>query len=412
MNSHIITIGDEILVGQTVDTNSTFIAQQLNRIGITVTKIQSIKDERKAILETLDDTLDNNDIIILTGGLGPTNDDITKKVLTEYFNDELLLRPDILEHNQLFFKRFNKPFLEVNKQQAMLPKGAKIIKNDLGTASGMWWTLPKGKHIISLPGVPYEMKGLFKKILPDLKPLSSSKDGIFHHTLLFQGIGETKLAELLKETENEMKTKGITVSYLPSVAQVKLRLTGTILQKKDILTELEKIKQNLIKYCYGEGDELLEEILGKLLIKNKSTIGTVESCTGGALASKFVSTPGSSAYFQGGLLTYSNYLKQNIADVPNQLIKKYGAVSKEVVESMAENGRKKLEVDYCISTSGIAGPTGGTAEKPVGLVWIGIATSSKTYAKAFNFGHNRKRNIESTVYYALNYLRRILINVE
>ena len=247
MNSQIITIGDEILVGQTIDTNSTFIAQQLNSIGIAVTEIQSIKDESKAIINSLNKALKDNKLIIITGGLGPTNDDITKKVLVDYFNDELILYPEILKLIQDFFKKFNKPFLDVNKQQAMLPKNAKIIKNDLGTASGMWWTLTNGKNVISLPGVPYEMKGLLKKIIPELKQ-QYNLDGLFHHTILFQGIGEAKLADLLKEKEEELRNKDITVSYLPSVGQVKLRLTGKASQKQYILNQLKQIKQDFIKY--------------------------------------------------------------------------------------------------------------------------------------------------------------------
>ncbi len=410
MNTHIITIGDEILVGQTVDTNSTYIAKELNKIGIAVNQIQSIKDDKNAIANTLSDALKNNKLIILTGGLGPTNDDITKKVLTDFFNDELILYPQILEKIQSFFKKFNKPFIEVNRQQALLPKKAKIIENDFGTASGMWWTTDDNKEIISLPGVPYEMKGLIKKIIPQIKAKYQLGD-LFHHTILFQGIGETKLAELLKEKESEVKQKGITVSYLPSVGQVKLRLTGKLSQKKYILETLHQIKNQFKQYCFGEQDELLEEVIGKILIKRNLTIGTVESCTGGALASKIVSVAGSSAYFKGSLLTYSNHLKHLIAGVDSDLIEKYGAVSQQVVEAMAKNGVIKLGVDYCISTSGIAGPTGGTKEKPVGMVWVGIATKTKVWTHQYNFGHNRERNIESTIMHALNFLRLVILDL-
>ncbi len=411
MNSHIITIGDEILVGQTVDTNSTYIAQQLNSIGVAVSEIQSIKDDETAIKTALTNALKNNNLVILTGGLGPTNDDITKKVLTNYFNDELILYPEILKRIKDFFKKFNKPFLEVNMHQAMLPKNAKIIDNDLGTASGMWWTTQDGKEVISLPGVPYEMKGLINKIIPQLQEKYQLGE-LYHHTILFQGIGEAKLAELLKDKEEEIRQKGITVSYLPSVGQVKLRLTGKQTQKDYILKELQQIKQTYIKYCFGEQNDLLEKVVGEILKSRQLTVGTVESCTGGALAAKLVSVAGSSAYYQGSFLTYSNQLKEKIVGVDKTLIEKHGAVSQEVVEAMAKNGVKKLGVDYCISTSGIAGPTGGTTEKPVGLVWVGIANKQQVWSKAFNFGHNRQRNIESTVYYALNFLRRIILEID
>ena len=410
MNAHIITIGDEILVGQTVDTNSTYIAQQLNSIGIAVSEIQSIKDEKDAIIDALKKALKKNKLIILTGGLGPTNDDITKKVLTDFFNDKLILYPQILEKIQSFFKKFNKPFLEVNRQQAMLPKQAKIIENDLGTASGMWWTTKESKEVISLPGVPYEMKGLIQKIIPQLKAKHQLGE-LFHHTILFQGIGEAKLADLLKEKESEIRQKGITVSYLPSVGQVKFRLTGKLSQKEYILDTLNQIKNQFIKYCFGEQDELLEEVIGQLLDKHNLTIGTVESCTGGALASKLVSVAGSSAYFQGSLLTYSNHLKHLIAEVDNDLITKRGAVCQQVVEAMAKNGANKLDVDYCISTSGIAGPTGGTKDKPVGMVWVGIANKNKVWSKVFYFGHNRQRNIEATVMHTLNFLRLVILDL-
>jgi nicotinamide-nucleotide amidase len=411
MNSHIITIGDEILVGQTVDTNSTYIAQQLNSIGVAVSEIQSIKDDESAIKNALFNALKKNKLIIITGGLGPTNDDITKNVLTNYFNDELVLYPNVLERIQSYFKKFNKPFLEVNKHQAMLPKHAKIIDNDLGTAPGMWWTTEGDKEVISLPGVPYEMKGLINKIIPELQAKYQLGE-LFHHTILFQGIGEAKLADLLKDKEAEIRQKGITVSYLPSVGQVKLRLTGKQIQKNYILDQLKQIQQDFIKYCFGEQDETLEEVLGQLLLKTKSTLGTVESCTGGALAAKIVSVPGSSAYYHGSFISYTNTLKHKLVGVDKNLIEQHGAVSQPVVESMAKNGVKKFGVDYCISTSGIAGPTGGTTQKPVGTIWIGLASKDKVWSKVFHFGHTRQRNIESTVYYAMNFLRRIILEIE
>lgn len=409
MQAHIITIGDEILVGQTVDTNSTFIAQQLNSIGVSISEIQSVKDEKEHIINTLDTALKTNDLVILTGGLGPTNDDITKKVLAEYFDDELEINPVVLERVEGFFKRFNKKMLEVNRMQALLPKHAKIIENEVGTASGMWFE-KNGKVVLSFPGVPFEMKALMIKALPDLKEKFSLGD-LYHHTILLQGIGESNLANQLEDWENTIRNKGITVSYLPSIGLVKVRLTGKMEQKDYIDTQLKYIETHFSKYVYGYNDELLEAVVGELLIEKGYTVGTVESCTAGSLATRIVSVPGASRYFQGSILSYSNELKINFVGVDKMAILEHGAVSQEVVEQMASQGVKRLGVDVCISTSGIAGPDGGTAEKPVGTVWVGVAMKDKVWSRKFQFGHKRINNIESTVVFSLNFLRRILIGL-
>lgn len=409
MQTHIITIGDEILVGQTVDTNSIYIAQKLNSIGIPVSEIQSIKDEEMHIKSALDHALKSNDIIIITGGLGPTNDDITKHVLVDYFNDELVLYPIILERIQGFFERFNKPFLEVNRFQAMLPKNAHILDNDLGTASGMWF-VKDNKIVISLPGVPYEMKGLMTKVIDKLKSQFTLGD-LYHKTILLQGKGESYLAKDLEEWENEIRGKKINVSYLPSVGKVKVRLTGMLGQKEFIDSKLGEIEKLYPKNVYGYNDDELSKVVGDLLKLKKATIGTVESCTAGALASKLVSVPGSSAYFKGAILSYANELKIQLVGVQKSSITEFGAVSQQVVEQMASNGVEQLNVDYCISTSGIAGPDGGTEEKPVGTIWVGIASKEKVWSKKFSFGHTRANNIESTVIYALNYLRTIILGI-
>ena len=409
MDAHIITIGDEILVGQTVDTNSTHIAKQLNSIGIAVSEIQSIKDDESHIVSSLKKALLTNDIIIITGGLGPTNDDITKHVLTQFFNDELVIHPVVLEKVQDFFVRFNKPFLEVNKDQAMLPKKAEIIINDLGTASGMWFT-QDGKIVISLPGVPYEMKGLMDKVIAKLTR-DFNLGNLYHKTILLQGKGESYLAEELETWETEIREKGITVSYLPSVGMVKIRLTGQLDDKAYILNQLAKVEKQYPLEVFGYNDDKLEHVIGELLKGAKKTLGTVESCTAGALSSRIVSVSGSSAYFKGAIVSYANEIKSNLVDVDSKSIDEFGAVSKSVVEQMAVNGLKKLNVDYCISTSGIAGPEGGSEEKPVGTIWICVATNDAVHSKMFNFGHSRANNIESTVVYAMNYLRRVMLNL-
>jgi nicotinamide-nucleotide amidase len=409
MNAHIITIGDEILVGQTVDTNSTHIAKELNSIGIAVSEMQSIKDEALHIINSLKSALLTNELVIITGGLGPTNDDITKNVLTNFFNDELIMYPKVLAKVQDFFIRFNKPFLEVNKLQAMLPKNADIIINDLGTASGMWFT-QGGKIVISLPGVPYEMKGLMKKVISNLRS-DFNLGSLFHKTILLQGIGESYLANDLEEWESEIRAKGITVSYLPSIGTVKIRLTGNVDDKTYILDQLNRIEKQYPKEFFGYNDDRLECVIGELLKAKQKTLGTVESCTAGALSSRITSVPGSSAYFKGAIVSYANEIKTNLVEVDSQNIEQFGAVSKAVVEQMAMNGLKKLNVDYCVATSGIAGPDGGTKEKPVGTIWICVATNDAVYSKMFNFGHSRVNNIESTVVYAMNYLRRMMLNL-
>ena len=408
MQAKIITIGDEILVGQTIDTNSTHIAKALNAIGIKVSEILSITDTEPHILKSVEEALHDNDFIILTGGLGPTNDDITKKVLTAYFDDELVLYPEVLKKIQDFFIRFNKPFLPVNKLQAMLPKNAEIIENDLGTASGMLFQ--KGNSLIlSLPGVPFEMKGLFAKFIEKVKSKYALGD-FYHQTLLLAGIGESYLADMIKDWEAETRAHGVGVAYLPSIGELKLRLTGTLDQKVFIDQQISYIQNTYPKYVVGNADDKLENVIGQLLLKSNKKLGTIESCTGGALAQKIVSVSGSSAYYEGSIISYSYLLKENLVGVNGEVILKEGAVSEAVVREMAEKGRTKLGVDYCISISGVAGPEGGTDEKPVGTVWIAIASIDNTVAKQFNFGYNRSRNIQSSVVAALNFLRLVLTN--
>lgn len=407
MRAKIITIGDEILVGQTVDTNSTFIAKAFNEIGIQVTEIVSITDTKEHIIKSVDSAIKENDFIILTGGLGPTNDDITKTVLTDYFNDELVMYPDILARIKAYFVKFNKPFLAVNDLQAMLPKEATIIENELGTASGMWFK-KNNVNILSLPGVPFEMKALVQKFLEEIK-ITYDLGHFYHQSVLVAGIGESYLAELLKAWEADCRDKGVGVAYLPSVGTLKIRLTGNIDDKLFINDKLKWLVVEYPKYIVGDEGSSLEKTIGTLLIDNKSTVGTVESCTGGGLAKKIVDAAGSSAYYLGSIVSYSYLLKESLVNVKHDTIINFGAVSEEVVIEMAENGKEKLKVDYCISISGVAGPDGGTVDKPVGTVWIAIATPTKTYSKLFNFGYNRSRNIQSTIMAALNFLRLILI---
>jgi nicotinamide-nucleotide amidase len=406
MDAIIITIGDEILVGQTVDTNSAHIAKELNLLGISIKEIVSISDTAPHIKKALDQAIDKCDFLILTGGLGPTNDDITKTVLTDYFDDELVMYPEILARIKAYFERFNKPFLEVNALQAMLPKRATIIENDLGTASGMWFK-ERGCQVLSMPGVPYEMKGLLEKFTTAIA--SEFEVGNFYHrTVQVIGIGESYFAQKLEDWEAQNRNEDISVSYLPSVGTLKLRLTGRLDQKEVIDERILYLIKNYSKYVIGGEFETIEKVIGNLLVKGKKTLGTIESCTGGSIAKKIVSISGSSQFYLGSIVSYTNKLKEELVGVKKETLIANGAVSGPVVEEMAQNGREKLGIDYCISVSGIAGPTGGTPEKPVGTVWIGIATPNKTHSKQFNFGLNRERNIQASVLAALNFLRLIL----
>jgi nicotinamide-nucleotide amidase len=409
MKAIIITIGDEILVGQTIDTNSAHIAKKLNELGISVAEIVSISDTSDHIIRAVDGAINECDLIFLTGGLGPTNDDITKKVLTTYFKDELVMYPEILKRIETFFEQFNKPMLEVNRYQAMLPKNARIIENELGTASGMWFKTATCS-VFSMPGVPYEMKGLLSKFLDELKKEYPIGD-FYHRTLNITGIGESYLAELIKDWEEINRKEGISVSYLPSVGMLKLRLTGKLNQKQEINDRLDELVTRYPNYIIGGEFDTIEKVVGKLLVREGKKLGTVESCTGGSIAKRLVSVSGSSEFYYGSIISYTNELKEKLVGVNKATLVANGAVSEQVVIEMAENGRQKLGVDYCISVSGIAGPTGGTEEKPVGLVWVAIATENKTYTKKYNFGFNRERNIQATTIASLSFLRLIILNL-
>jgi nicotinamide-nucleotide amidase len=410
MTATIITIGDEILVGQTVDTNSTWIAFRLNQIGIPVREILSISDKEDAIREALDRATQKSELVILTGGLGPTKDDITKHVLVNYFGDELVLDHEVLTRIEDYFKSSNRPMLEVNRLQAMLPKKAAKIQNDLGTAAGMWFE-KGGCQVISMPGVPYEMKGLMEKIIPVLQQKFRLAD-FFHRTILFQGIGEAQLAEDIKDLEESCLERGIAVAYLPSTGLVKLRLTSFEKDASFIEGTLSTLRARFPKLVYGFENDTLESVIGHVLRDQNQTLGTIESCTGGALAARIVSVSGSSAWYNGTVVSYSNAIKEQLVGVAGALLETSGAVSQEAVEEMAKKGRILLRSDYCIATSGIAGPDGGSPEKPVGLVWIGISGADGTYSKKFLFRQNRERNIESTVVYALNFLRQIILKLQ
>ena len=412
MRAEILSIGDELLIGQTINTNASWLGQECSKLGIRIVHVTTISDEKQLIKDAVDEAFKRADLVLVTGGLGPTKDDITKYTLCEYFDSELEIHIPTLQRIEAFFSKRNRPMLEVNIRQAELPKKCTILENVNGTAAGMWFE-KDGKILISMPGVPYEMKGIMmEQAFPRLQEKFALK-ALYHRTLMTQGIGESFLADQLQDWENEVREKGLGLAYLPSPGMVKLRLTSYEGESRaeEIDAYFSQLEERFPNYVYGKEDETIQLVLGRLLREKKMTIGTVESCTGGSLAQTLVSVAGASDYFQGSFLTYTNELKNRLVDVSKHDLDSVGAVSREVVEQMAKNGREKLGVDICISTSGVAGPDGGTDELPVGTIWIGIATKDKVSAKKFQFGDHRERNIQMTVLTALNLVRCEILGI-
>jgi nicotinamide-nucleotide amidase len=411
MIAEILSIGDELLIGQTINTNASWIGSELAKIGGRVIRVSTISDDKNEIISALNNLHPTTNCLILTGGLGPTKDDITKHTLCEFFETELEIHQPTLEKIQAYFAARNRPMLESNNLQAALPKDCVILNNSYGTASGMWFE--KNNVItISLPGVPYEMKGIMsEEVFPRLKSKFNLK-AIYHKTALTQGIGESFLAEKIKDWENRIREEGFGLAYLPSPGMVKLRISSYsgATDSKKINAYFEELKSIIPEALWGFEQDTLPEVIGKLLTQKGLTIGTIESCTGGLLANTIVSNSGASHYFSGSLVTYSNHQKHRLANVSVDAILNHGAVSEDVAIEMAKGAKERLGVDICISTTGIAGPDGGTENKPVGLVWIAIAFKNKTIARKFQFGDNRERNMQMTVLSALNWLRFELEN--
>lgn len=410
MNAEIITIGDEILIGQIVDTNSQWIGKELNKIGISVYQISSIQDEKQHILNALSEAEKRADIVIITGGLGPTKDDITKKTIAEYFNDDVMIKyPKVLEHIKVLFAKINHPFKEIQHYQAELPSKAILLKNEFGTAPGMWFN-ENNTIFISLPGVPYEMKGLMKnEVVPRLQK-KFSLPFIVHKTIHTFGVGESVIAEKLTNFENKLP-KFIKLAYLPSAGKVRLRLSGKHTNKaflNETINDLvEEIQQLLPQIISGVGNNSgLETQIGILLKELGKTVAVAESLTGGKIAATLVSVAGASAYFKGGFITYNAQLKKELVAIPEEIIAKHTVVSKEVAKLMATNTRKILKTDYAISATGNAGPTTDHNNKDVGLVYIGIAKSKETKVYEFNFGTPREKVINKTVIKSLELLKK------
>ena len=413
MKAELITIGDELLIGQTIDTNGSWLAEQLNLLGITVSQISSIRDNREHIISSLQNAQSRSELVILTGGLGPTNDDITKSTLCEFFDSELVLNEQVLEKIEAYFNSRSLKMIKVNSDQAMLPNNCQYLKNERGTASGMWFK-KDGVDFISLPGVPYEMKGIFlDEILPVLKAQYSIST-VVNKTVKTQGIGESFLAEIIKDWEKKLIDSGLKLAYLPSPGIVKLRITAFGNNEAELSARIddsiENLKKLIPKYIFGYEKDRIEEVVGQLLKEKGSSLSLAESCTGGNIAHLITGVSGSSNYFKGSVVAYSNDIKQQVLNVDPKSIQQNGAVSKQVVEQMATGVRNSFKSDYAIATSGVAGPTGGTKQKPVGTVWIAVAYNEGVVSKKFNFGNNRERNIQISSLSALNMLRLVLLN--
>ena len=411
MQAEIINIGDELLIGQVINTNASWIAEQFNLTGISINRITVIADEKESIINALNNAALQADIILITGGLGPTNDDITKKVLCDFFDSKLILNKDVLDDIQTYFHKRKFEVTSLNQQQAEVPDKCIPIRNYNGTAPGMWFER-NNKIYISLPGVPFEMKALISDyVLPEISK-RFKLPVIIHKTILTQGVGESFLADKIINWENNLP-EYIKLAYLPTPGLVRLRLSAKGNDKnilsKSIEDALNSLQTLISEYIYGYDEETLEEIIGNLLKQTSSTIATAESCTGGYIASRITSVPGSSAYFKGSIVCYSNEIKIQELNIPEQMIINHGAVSCEVAEAMAQSIRRKFDTQYSIAVTGIAGPDGGTNEKPVGTVWISIATPSTIISEKFFFGDNRERNIQRTCITALNRLRKIIL---
>ena len=403
----IITIGDEILYGHILDTNSKWLSKNLNELGVKTNKISTIGDNYIQIKDILQSSIKENDIIILTGGLGPTNDDITKKCLNDFFKGKLISDNNTLSHIKKIFKKRNLDLTKKNRDQALVPDNCKVLHNKYGTAPGIAFE-KDNKLVISLPGVPYEMKSLFEDKCSQIIKQKFSLSIIHHRTIKTVGIGESWLSDLISEWEKNLDNN-ISLAYLPSIGRVKLRLTGRGNNLNKIKSAIDKEEKKVLpilrKYIYGFDNEELESCVGNLLIKNKKTLSIAESCSGGYLSHLVTSIPGSSKYFSGSVVAYSNNIKINNLNVNKKNIEKFGAVSKEVVEEMATNVRKKFNSSIGISTSGIAGPSGGTENKPVGTVWIGYSDKNKTLSKKLLLTNRRDINITLSSIGALNMTR-------
>lgn len=401
MKAAIVTIGDEILIGQIVDTNSSYIAKALDKIGIATHEMLSISDDKKHILDTFHSLQNKVEVVIVTGGLGPTKDDITKKTFCDYFDDELIENEAVLAHVKSIIEGFYKrPITQINREQALVPAKAKVLFNQAGTAPGMWME-KENTVFISLPGVPYEMKYLIdNEVIPDLVQ-KFERPYIVHQTIMTYGRGESMIAEQIEEWE-DILPDFIKLAYLPSPGKVRLRLTARgndeTLLKEEIKQQVEKLDLLIHDIIVGYNeDEPIEVVLGRLLTEKMLTISTAESCTGGKIASTLSAILGASNYFKGSVVSYATQAKIDVLEIDENIIAKYGVVSAEVAKEMAKSVQKVMNSDYAIATTGNAGPTKGDEDAELGTVFIGIATPNEVFVEGFNFGQPREKVIDRAV---------------
>lgn len=414
MLAEIITIGDELLIGQVTDTNSVFIAKELNKIGISIYQITSIQDDKTHILKALKEAEGNADIVIITGGLGPTKDDITKKTIAEYFNDTLVQDASVLANIQEIWKQYVKQSLsQVNIDLALVPSKSKVLMNKLGSAPGMWIE-KDNKVFVSLPGVPYEMSALItNEVVPKLQD-KFHFPYILHKTLLIFGVGESSLAERIEAWEDALP-EYVKLAYLPSLGKVRLRLSAKGFDKNKISNDVQDQIDALLPlvkdefFGFEDEEEPVEAIIGKQLVKLGKTLAIAESCTGGKLAEQFTVNSGASAYFNGGIVTYATQSKIDILGVSKDTIERYSVVSSQVAEEMAQNALRLFNTDFAIATTGNAGPTKGEADAEVGTVFIAIASKFGVYSEQFSFGNLRLKVIIKAVNKALEMLQKEIL---
>ncbi|MEM9991108.1 MAG: competence/damage-inducible protein A [Bacteroidota bacterium] len=412
MNVHIVTIGDEILIGQITDTNSAWMATQLNLHGARICGMSSISDELEDITSTLARLSNQVDVILLTGGLGPTKDDITKKAIAEYYKTGLVFSQATYDRIVQFFEQLGRTTTEAHRQQCFMPQNAELLLNKMGTAPGMWFD-ENNTVVVSMPGVPYEMKYLMEhEVIPRLKtrfPLQA----IAHRTIQTIGEGESRIALRIADFEDNLP-KNIKLAYLPNLGRVRLRLSGTGTNQVALEAQLDGLVSQLVPQIedlvFGYESDTIEAVVGNLLQERQLTLATAESCTGGHIAHQITAISGASAYFMGSIVAYDNAIKQNLLGVSSEILEKDGAVSEACVRAMAVGVRKQMGTDIGISVSGIAGPTGGTPEKPVGTIWMAVSNEQRTVTRKLQIGKNRILNIQYTSNIALNLVRQLVLD--
>jgi len=415
MKATIVTIGDEILIGQIVDTNSNFIAKELDRIGVETYEMISISDDKQHILNTFEQLQNKVDVVIVTGGLGPTKDDVTKKTFCEYFDDELVVNPEVLAHvTELIEGFYKRPISQLNKDQALVPSKCTVLHNKMGTAPGMWMK-KENTVFISLPGVPYEMKYLVEnEIIPKIVK-EYKRPYIIHKTILTYGQGESLVAERIENWENNLP-EFIKLAYLPNPGRVRLRMTARGTDKEELEKAIEENVQSLDAIIHDiivgyEENETIETVVGKLLAKQNKTVSTAESCTGGKVASLLASVQGASAYFKGSVVSYATEAKVNVLGVPQDLIDQFSVVSAEVAAAMALNVKNILKTDYAIATTGNAGPSKGDSEAEIGTVFIALATPNGVITEEFKFGQPREKVIDRATIKSLEILQKEILKI-